>query len=168
MHVRFKGGVAQTLYLPLAPNAWQKRMTKSALLEEMRKLIREHTDRETAIALNQRGLVSPTGTSFTPSIVGKIRRKYGLKTIYTSLREKGMLTGREMAKLLGVSWACVKVWRAHGLLNAQIYNDKGECLYDHPGPQPPRKMQGLQGKLSNRQRFVSVTSDRADEVQCET
>jgi hypothetical protein len=27
MHVRFKGGVAQTLNLPLAPNAWQKRMT---------------------------------------------------------------------------------------------------------------------------------------------
>ena len=79
-----------------------------------------------------------------------------------------MLTGREMAKLLGVSLACVNVWRAHGLLNAQAYNDKGECLYDHPGPQPPRKMQGLKGKLNNRQRFVSVTSNRAKEVQCET
>ena len=168
MHVRFKGGVAQTLSLPLAPNAWQKRMTKSSLLEEMRKLTRERTDRETALVLNERGLVSPTGTSFTPSIVGKIRRKYGLQTVYTSLREKGMLTGREMAKLLGVSLACVNVWRAHGLLNAQAYNDKGECLYDHPGPQPPRKMQGLKGKLNNRQRFVSVTSNRAKEVQCET
>jgi hypothetical protein len=93
VHVRFKGGIALTLHLPLAPNAWQKRMTKSSLLEEMRKLTREHTDRETAMVLNERGLVSPAGTSFTPSIVGKIRRKYGLQTIYTSLRDKGMLTG---------------------------------------------------------------------------
>lgn len=168
MHVRFKGGVAQTLHLPLAPNAWQKRLTKSSLLEEMRKLTREHTDRETAMALNERGLVSPTGTSFTPNIVGKIRRKYGLPTIYTTLREKGMLTSREMAQLLGVSLDCVQLWREHGLLNAQVYNDKGECLYDHPGPQPPRRMQGLRGKLSNRQRFAAVASNRAKEVQCET
>jgi len=168
VHVRFKGGVAKTLHLPLAPNAWQKRMTKAPVVEEMRKLIGEHTDRETATVLNERGIASGTGKPFTPWTVAKVRRKYGLKSLYSRLREKGMLTGQEMAKLLGISARCVKIWRAHGLLSAHMYNDRGECLYDHPGPNSPRKMQGLQGKLCNRRRFAPLTSDRTKEVQCET
>ena len=167
MHVRFKGGVAKTLHLPLAPNAWQKRMTKSPVVEEMRKLVVEHTDRETAATLNERGFASGTGKAFTPWTVAKIRRKYGLKSLYSRLREKGMLTGQEMAKLLDVSTSCVKIWRAHGLLSAHVYNDRGECLYDHPGPNPPRKMLGPQGRLCHRRRYAPVTSNRTNEVQCE-
>ena len=168
LHVRFKSGVAKTLHLPLAPNAWQKRMTRAPVLEEMRTLIGEHTDRETAALLNARGLSSGTGKPFTPWIVAKLRRKFGLKSIYLRLREKGMLTGQEMAKLLGISPRYVKIWRAHGLLSAHVYNDRGEYLYDPPGPNPPRKMQGLRGKLCNRPRFIPVISDRTEEVQCET
>jgi hypothetical protein len=153
VHVRFRGGVAKTLHLSLPPNAWQMRMTKPPVVEEIQKLLSQHTDQEIAAALNERGFVSGTGTSFTPCIVGKIRRKYGLKSLYSRLREKGMLTGQEVANLLGISTRYVKVWRAHGLLSARAYNDKGECLYDDPGLDPPRKMLGLQGKLCNRRRF---------------
>ena len=53
-----------------------------------------------------------------------------------------MLTLKEMAKLLGITPQWVKIWRDHGLLAAQTYNDKGECLYEHPGENAPRKMQG--------------------------
>ena len=167
MHVRFKGGVTKTLHLPLPPNAWQKRLTKSQVVEQMHELLDDHTDQQIAAVLNERAFVSGTGKSFTPCIVGKIRRKYGLKNRYSRLREKGMLTGQEVAKLLGVSKSCVKVWKRYGLLSAQEYNDKHECLYDDPGGDPPRKMQGLQGKLSDRQRFPALISDRTDEVQCE-
>ena len=75
MHVRFKGGVAKTLHLPLPPNAWQKRLTNSQVVEEMRELLAEHTDREIVVILNERGLSSGTGKPFTPCIVGKIRRE---------------------------------------------------------------------------------------------
>jgi hypothetical protein len=78
-----------------------------------------------------------------------------------------MLTGKEMAKLLGVSTRCVKVWRAQGLLSGHVYNDRDEYLYDNPGPNPPRKMQGLKGKLGRRRRFPVLMSNRTDEVQCE-
>ena len=89
LHVRFKSGVAKTLHLPLAPNAWQKRMTRAPVLEEMRTLIGEHTDRETAALLNARGLSSGTGKPFTPWIVAKLRRKFGLKSIYLRLGRRG-------------------------------------------------------------------------------
>lgn len=160
VHVRFKGGVGKTLYLPLPPNAWQKRKTKLPVVEEMRTLISEHTDRETAFALNERGIASGTGKPFTDRIVAKIRRKYGLKSLYCRLREKGLLTGPEIAKLLGVSTKYVKVWRAHGLVRGHVYNDRGECLYENPGPNPPRKMQGPQGKLCNRRRFAPLKTNR--------
>ena len=167
MHVRFKGGITKTLRLPLPPNAWQKRLTNSQVVEEMRELLAEHTDQEIVVILNERGFSSGTGKPFTSCIVGKIRRKYGLKSRYDRLRESGMLTVGEMAKLLGVSTSCVAIWRARGLLNAQAYNDKNERLYEHPGEDPPRKMQGLKGKLCDRQRLAPLMSNRANEVQCE-
>jgi hypothetical protein len=133
----------------------------------MRELLAEHTDQEIAGVLNKRGFSSGTGKPFTSCIVGKIRRKYGLKSRYDRLRESGMLTVREMATLLGVSTSCVAIWRARGLLNAQAFNDKNERLYEHPRENPPRKMQGLKGKLCDRRRLAPLLSNRADEVQCE-
>ena len=168
MHVRFKGGTTKTLHLPLPPNAWQKRLTNSQVVEEMRGLLAEHTDQEIVVVLNERGFSSGTGKPFTSCIVGKIRRKYGLKSRYDRLRESGMLTVGEMAKLLGISTSCVAIWRAHGLLNAKAYNDKNERLYEDPGGDPPRKMQGLKGKLCDRRAVGPLMWNRADEVQCET
>ena len=78
-----------------------------------------------------------------------------------------MLTAAEMAKLLGVSKSRVAIWGARGLLHAQACNDKNERLYEHPGEDPPRKMQDLKGKLSARRQLAPLVSNRADEVQCE-
>ena len=76
-----------------------------------------------------------------------------------------MLTLDEMADLLGVSTSTVKTWRNHGLLRAHAYTDKNECLYEHPGDDPPAKTQGR--KLSERRRFLNVEPNRTKEVQCE-
>ena len=40
----------------------------------------------------------------------------------------------------------VKIWAAHGLLQAHAYTDKPEHLYEPPGRDAPRKAQGM--KLS--------------------
>ena len=84
------------------------------------------------------------------------------------MREAGLLTVKEMANLLGVSEGTVKTWKNHGLLAAHAYNDKDQCLYEHPGDNPPRKMQGLKGKLVDRSRLLTLQSDHANEVQYET
>ena len=73
-----------------------------------------------------------------------------------------MLTLEEMATALSVNPTTVKIWAAHGLLNAYAYTDKPEYLYEPTGSDGPRKAQGR--KLSMRRPVVSECSK---EVQCE-
>ena len=68
--------------------------------------------------------------------------------------------------MLGLSTGTVKKWRDNGLLRAQAYNDKNECLYEHPGNTPPVKAQGQ--KLSKRRRFHEVAPNPTEGVQYET
>lgn len=168
LHIRFKGGVHQTVTLPMPLNAWQQRSTRHDIVEEINRLLDEHNDHEIAAILNERGYHSGEGRSFRACIVRRITSDYGLKTRFDRLREAGMLTLQEMAHLLGVSAQTVRVWKNYGLLTGHEYNGKNECLYECPGENPPRKMQGLKGKLSNRLRLSPILSNHVNEVQYET
>ncbi len=163
--VRFRGGVTQSISLPLAQNAWQLRQTSAQIIAEIDVLLDDHTEARIAEILNERGRVSGEGKPFRAALVQRLRRDYALKTRYDRLRDAGMLTLTEIAELLGVSPSTAKVWRRRGLLLAHAYNDKNECLYEHPGDGPPVKTQGR--KLSERRRFLAVTSNPTNEVQCE-
>jgi DNA invertase Pin-like site-specific DNA recombinase len=142
IHVRFKGGVCQTLTRPIPPNAWQKRKTSPEVVAEIDCLLDKHTEAQIAVLLNERGYRSGADRSFTPLIVGEIRRAYNLKSRYDRLRAPGLLTQKEIASILGVSVSTVKDWRQNGLLHAHPFNDKNEALYEHPGDDPPTKHQG--------------------------
>ena len=74
------------------------------------------------------------------------------------------MTLREMAALLNVSTDQVKLWHRRGLLRASAFNDKNECLYQHPGDNPPLQ----RGTLSRRRPTEQVFIDCAQEVQYET
>ena len=76
-----------------------------------------------------------------------------------------MLTLDEMAAVLGITPPWVKIWNRHGLVRGHGYNDKNECLFEHPGSHPPRKAQGV--KLSKRCLVDKVVPQRAQEVQYE-
>jgi DNA invertase Pin-like site-specific DNA recombinase len=163
--VRFRGGTTQSLTLPLAQPAWQLRQTSAEVVAEIGALLDNHTEGQIACILNERGHVSGEGKAFHAIMVKRLRRAYGIKTRYDRLREAGMLTLGEIADLLAVKTGTVKVWRDHGLLRAHAFNDKNECLYEHPGDDPPSKRQGR--KLSQRRRFPEVAPNHAKEVQCE-
>ncbi len=160
--VRFKGGTSRTLTLPLAQPSWQLRQTPAQVVAEIDALLDHKTEGEIVATLNARGLVSGEGKPFHANIVQKIRRAYGIRTRYDRLRDAGMLTLTEIAAVLGVSTGTVKTWRNHGLLRAQAYNDKNECLYAHPGAAPPVKAQGK--RLSQRRRFPKVAPNPTQEV----
>jgi hypothetical protein len=51
----------------------------------------------------------------------------------------------------------VKIWRNAGLLRAERYNDKGECLYARIDGAAPRKQRGK--KLSDRRLEQKVLSN---------
>ena len=165
LHIRFKGGATKTLTVPLPLNAWQQRATSPEVIREIDRLLEHNTFSQIASELNGRALLSGDGRPFTPHIVARIRRKYGLASRYDRLRKAGMLTLREMAALLGITPQQVRIWHRHGILRAHAYTDKNECLYEHPGDNPPHKAQGM--KLSERCRANEVASTATQEVQCE-
>jgi DNA invertase Pin-like site-specific DNA recombinase len=139
LHVRFKGGVAKSLTLPLPMNGPYQRTTPPATVEKVDGLLDTHTETEIAVILNEEGLRSGMGQAFTPLIVHKIRRAYGLRDRFQRMRALGLLTIREIAAKFGVATCSVRDWRNKGLLRSHRYNDRGECLYEPPADDLPGK-----------------------------
>ena len=52
-----------------------------------------------------------------------------------------MLTLGEIATRLDISVPTAKSWRHAGRLRSYRYNDKGETLFEQPGPETPIKYQ---------------------------
>jgi hypothetical protein len=152
------GGITQTLTVPLPLNAWQLRITSPEVVAEIDRLLDHNTNLQIASLLNDRGLRSAEGKSFTAQIVARIRRRSGLTSRYDRLRKAGMLTVKEMAVVLGISPQSVKIWNRHGLLRSHACNDKNDCLFEHPGKNPPRKAQGR--KLSERRLVNEIVAPR--------
>lgn len=165
LHLRFNGGAHHTVQLPLPLRSWEQRQTSGDVVAEVDRLLDEHTYPDIAAILNNNGMQSGEGKPFTARIVARIQRSYNLKPRYDRLRNAGMLTVEEMAKVLEINPQRVKIWNRHGLIRSHAYNAKNDCLYEHPGKSPPRKAMGV--KLSKRRLALEVVSQRAQEVQCE-
>src|SRR6266849_4342768 len=140
-HVRLPGGQHHTLTLPIPPTAAQLRKTPAAAVTAIDGLLDHHTHAQIAGILNDRGLTSGEGRPFHRLIIRYIRDEYGLRSREQRLRDAGMLTLTQMAGRLGVPAKTVKIWHHAGLITGHPYNDKGECLYPPPGPNPPTRAQ---------------------------
>ena len=123
------------------------RQTPTAVVNEIDRLLQEHTDSEVADLLNKQNLLSGGGKPFHRLIVRKIRITYSLASRYERLRLRGMLTQEELAQRLNVSIATIKRWRLLGLLQAHRYDERGEHLYEQPNDDTPIKHQ-RQGKTA--------------------
>jgi hypothetical protein len=165
LHLRFKGGAHRTIQLPLPLRSWEQRQTSKEAVAEIDRLLDLHTYAEIAFKLNERGMSSGEGKPFTARIVARIQRSYELMPRYDRLRKAGMLTVDEMAAVLGIGQQRVKIWNRHGLIRGHAYNGKNDCLYEHPGTNPPRKAMGV--KLSKRRSAAQLVAQGAMEVQCE-
>jgi len=151
--LRFKGGATHTFMLQLPKSAWMLRQTPEAVVTEINRLLDDHTEGEIADLLNSKGMISGEGKRFNRMMVARVRSHYGLKTRYARLRARGMLTVAEITKRLDISAASVKTWRCAGLLRTHSYNDKGQTLFEQPGPDTPIKYQ-----YQRKKRVKSVPS----------
>jgi DNA invertase Pin-like site-specific DNA recombinase len=163
VHVRFKGGALRSLSLPLPVGAPVLRQTPAALVQEIDRMLDNHSEGRVATMLNERGLRSATGQTFTPMAIIKVRARSGLRTHFQRLRDKGLLTMDEIAKQLGVAHWVIRYWRDRGLLRAHRYNDKGQCLYEPPANDLP-------GKFKKKGPYLvakAIDPGSAEGVQCE-
>jgi DNA invertase Pin-like site-specific DNA recombinase len=136
-HVRLAGGQHHTLTLPVPEPAWKIRQTKASTIAEIDRLLDHHTCGEIAGILRRRALANGVGRPFTPVMVQRVIRTYQLRSRRQRLLGTGLIPLTQMAGLLGVSTATVKDWYHAGIVTGQRYNDKGEVLYNPPGPNPP-------------------------------
>lgn len=148
IHVRFRGGQTTSITVPIPPTGWQTRQTNPDTLAVLDRLLDDHTDAETAQALNDAGHRSGDDRPFTSRIVLGLRRSHDLPSHTDRLRTAGLLTLDEVAAALQVHPSTIKAWRRAGLLHSRKANDKNVHLFEPPGPNPPRKKQG--SKLSKR------------------
>jgi DNA-binding transcriptional regulator YiaG len=162
VQVCLKGGATRTLKIPIPLNSWQEKLTDPEIVHEIDRLLDFYTYSQIASILNQKDLRSGEGKPFTRRIISRIRRDYKLKTRYERLREKGMLSLKEMAASLGVCTKTISEWGKHGIIRSYTYNDKNERLCEPPGEDRPRKSQGQ--KLSKRTRYPELLPHRSEEV----
>jgi DNA invertase Pin-like site-specific DNA recombinase len=150
LHVRFRGGQVTSLDVPIPAPAWQLRQTKPDTLALLGRLLDDHTDGQTAAALNAAGHRSGEGKPFTSRIVLDLRQSHQLPSHADRLRARGLLTMTEIADRLGVHISTIKAWRRAGLLTARKANDRNVPLFDPPDPADPRLVKRQGSKLARR------------------
>ncbi len=165
VQVRFKGGAARTLTLPLPQPAWATWQTNPQVIAEVDRLLDDHTDGRIAALLNEKGWRSGKGGTFTKRMISRIRCQYHLRSRFDRLRAAGMLTQREITEQLGVHSTTVHDWRRSGLLKAHAYHNKPEYLYEPVGANGPLRRQGI--KLTDPRRFPKVSNEETKELQDE-
>jgi hypothetical protein len=151
-HVRFRGGQTTSLTLPIPGRAWQLRETHPGTLAALGRLLDEHTDAETAAALNAAGHRSGEGKTFTGRIVLDLRRAHRMPSHAERLRARGLLTIDELATRLGVHKTTIKNWHRAGLLVSHKANDKNIRLFEPPAPGDPRLVTRQGSPIRNRVR----------------
>jgi hypothetical protein len=156
--VRFKGGATRTLTLPSPKPRWMLQQTQATVVAEINRLLEAHTDAEIAALLNDQGMISGSGKPFKRLMVARIRIRYRLESRYSRLRARGLLSLHDIARHLDVKPDTIKIWRRAGLLRAHPYDDKGQCLFEVPGPDAPikyRHQRKSRGKSASCQATVN-------------
>jgi DNA invertase Pin-like site-specific DNA recombinase len=138
--VRFRGGTATTLRIPIPLNAWRKRQTHPKALARIEVLLETHTDGETALKLNDEGFTTGAGAPFDVAAVRWLQQRWGIKSYRNHLRAKGYLNANEMAEKLGMSVTQTCQWRRGNRLLATRYNDRRDQLF-HPIERQPLDIQ---------------------------
>ncbi len=165
LHIRWKGGATTSLECPLPRGAPDLRRTPATIVEMVRALAAEHTDRQIADTLNGRWLRTGTGQLFTRLRVRHIRTAHGIPSLAEHLRRAGWLTATEIATQLGVHHTTAKRFACEGVLRA-IRADDGASMLFAPLTGPlPRAHPGK--RFRDRRRYPQCASHKRKELQYE-
>jgi len=130
VHVRLRGGALRTLVVePPVPIA-QIRKPKPEVVAEIDRLLNNHCDREVAEILNQQGHRTWQDQPYTFKKVAWIRGAYHLKSRFGRLRQRGLLTAKEMSEKLGIAVTTVHEWTRLGFLRRLQCDSRNHSLYE--------------------------------------
>ncbi len=154
LHIRFRGGKTHSISIDRPVPIARIRKTKPEVIKALNILLDTCTDREAAFELNKMGYKNWKGENFTYKKVMLIRKVYGLKSPFERLRERGWLTGAEIAKKLGVSITTIHTLGRAGLIRKQRYGNNKRCLYEFHDTNVYVKGKG--GRRPKQPNFINV------------
>lgn len=128
--IRLKGGAQRTLEVARPMKLAEQRRTPRSTVEEVDRLLDQHTVLEIAEILCQRGRRSGAGGELTVAAVRRILAAYKLKTRYQRLRAAGLSTSKEVAEILRSERTSVYRMRLCGKIKGHRYNDRGQFLFE--------------------------------------
>lgn len=108
LHIRWQGGAVEDLILDLPLPVPDKVRYPEAIVNRVRSLAKNLTDRQIMATLNQEGLLSAKGKPFTLSMVKWIRYRYDIPA--PLLKRPEELTVKEVATRFGVNPTVVYYW----------------------------------------------------------
>jgi DNA invertase Pin-like site-specific DNA recombinase len=165
IHVRFKGGKTQALTTTNPKSSAQQVKTQTNVVELVDKLLDELTYPEIAELLNQQGY-RPGGSArrgrgdacFTDLKVAYLVHRYGLRSRYDRLRDRGLLSKQEAAARLNIHETTLTRWVEHGLIIRHAYNAHYH-LYEVPQSSPPRKQCSRWNRLVDRAAALKMAQE---------
>ena len=133
IHVRFRGGKTTSLIIDKPKPIALVRKTLPEVVLTVDELLETCTDRQVATQLNELGYRNWRGAAFTFKKVITIRKAYHLRSRFERLRERGMLSGDELARQLGVAATTIHQWGRAGFLRRHLYGNNHRSLYEPVG-----------------------------------
>ncbi len=165
--IRFRGGMIKSLNIPGPKKIWKKQRTSEEIVNKIDQLLDDQTHSEIADTLNKNGNLSPSGKRFTPGIIDNIRRHYHLKSRYQRLREKGLLTLKELSDKIKIPMKVIRELEKRKMINSYKCTDKRKRLYQLPGNDFIRILHSLKGKRGFPGNFIDKFSEILKEVHYE-
>jgi DNA invertase Pin-like site-specific DNA recombinase len=142
VHVRLRGGATRSLTLEKPLPIAQIRKTKPEVVAEIDALLEDHCDRQVADVLNRQGQRTWQDEPFNLKKIAHIRWAFNLKCRFSRLRDRGLLTAKEMSVRHGVTITTINTWGRQGLLKKHRYDNLQRCLYEPLDPNAIVKGQG--------------------------
>jgi DNA invertase Pin-like site-specific DNA recombinase len=120
LHVRWQGGLNESLNVELPRPTFERWRHSDALVQRVGEMAVQFSDEEIAEKLNAEGLKSNKGNSFTRSSISWIRHKHKIPA--ADKKKTGEKTVKEVAQQFGVSHGMVYSWIAEKTITARRLN----------------------------------------------
>lgn len=115
LHIRWQSGAVEDIVVTIPLSIYEQTKYSEKMIELVRELAKEKTDKEIVNYLNKEGYVSGTKKPFTIAMVKWIRFKY--KITFVKLKRPEELSVKEIAEKFGVSINVVYYWIEIGIIS---------------------------------------------------
>jgi hypothetical protein len=123
--IRWQTEACTVLEVPRPKRSYEMRRTDPVVVDRIKTLATEHTDRQIAALLDQEGFRSGTGTRFTRNIIAQLRYNYSIMSLCPEApaacaevyRADGRCSAKTAAELLNVNVSTIAEWCQSGTLD---------------------------------------------------